>query len=45
MVFTIVAAVIDRLNEYFDTNTTERVEAVERALHAAEEAERVCVFT
>ena len=41
MVFTIVAAVIEKLNEYFDENTTNREEAKERALRQAEEAERV----
>ena len=40
-VFTIVAAVIEKLNEYFDENTTNREEAKERALRQAEEAERV----
>ena len=41
MTFTIVAAVIEQLNEYFDENTKEREEAVERAVREAEEAERV----
>lgn len=42
MIFTIVAAVIEKLNEYFDENTKNREEAIERAKYLAEEAERVC---
>lgn len=41
MIFTMVAAVIDKLNEYFDENTTTREEAIEKAIREAEEAERV----
>lgn len=41
MVFTIVAAVIEKLNEYFDENTTNREEEKERVLRKAEEADRV----
>jgi len=40
MVFTIVAAVIEKLNEYFDENTTNREEEKERVLRKAEEADR-----
>jgi len=41
MVFTMVAAVIEKLNEYFDQNTKEREEAVERAKEESEAEERV----
>lgn len=41
MVFTIVAAVIEKLNEYFDDNTQNREDEAERRIQEAEEAERV----
>lgn len=41
MIFAIVASVIEKMNEYFDENTKNREEAIERAIKLAEEAERV----
>lgn len=41
MIFTIVASVLEKLNEYFDENTKDREEEAERRLQEAEEAERV----
>jgi len=41
MVFTIVSAITDKLNEYFDENTRLREDAAELAIKLAEEAERV----
>ncbi|XP_067951203.1 RWD domain-containing protein 1-like [Watersipora subatra] len=40
MIFAIVASVIEKMNEYFDENTKNREEAIERAIKLAEEAER-----
>ncbi|KAF6024112.1 hypothetical protein EB796_017602 [Bugula neritina] len=40
MVFTIVSAITDKLNEYFDENTRLREDAAELAIKLAEEAER-----